>query len=1470
MEKPKIEFCDTPLWNSSLIISNSPDFTSCFHKTILIWIPCLVLFIYSPISVYLSFKKYNSKFTLSWIFITKLVVCFLLIGFELGLFLTELIESFKLSNVYLVDMIRSIILIISFVYVILLNFIFNRNGQKFSIIVTLYWTILIISYSITLRSKLINFPQNKNFKFWVFVSTLGFIIFNWFLSFFSEHKEKINKKLYPESNANLISWLTFTWISKLIYKGYKKNLDTNDVWGFDEENSSKDVGEELEQEWNRLKTSYDMKKRSVSKKSLNHHEEFELKEKVEFNDGKRPSLGLCILRIHLKNILIASVLVLSHDLLDLTGPLILDGLINFVSNDKYPKLVGYFFAILLFIRLIILSLCQNHNFNYAFLAGVRTRSALMNLIYKKSLRLSTESRRKATTGEILNLMQVNTHIFVELSMYGHQLWSGPIKVILSSVILWFYLGPAVFAGLGAMAVLVPLNSIFMGHYSKAETRKLKFKDSKMKILNEVLNGIKVIKFYGWEISFENLINKIRNQELKVLHRASISYCFFNFSFGFTTFAVTFFSLLTYIYISGNVLTPNVAYVSFSLFNTIRLPLFLIGPAISNFIQTLVSLKRIQKFLFLEEIDDGQISYEKDAENAILFEKATFSWSKYSQDAFLRNLNLSIPRGKLIAVVGKVGSGKSSLLSSILGEMNKTTGYLNVDGSISYVPQQAWIQNATVKENILFGTPYDEAFYNKVLKSCALVTDLSILTAGDKTEIGEKGINLSGGQKQRISLSRAVYNNSDIYLLDDPLSAVDAHVGKHIFDNVIGHNGILKNKTRILVTNSINFLPEVDTILMLEQGDIIEVGSYTDLMKQDGKFSKFISNSFVNESESKKSQDEENKSHVDDKIEAIIQEADDDEETGKLIESEKIEVGNLKFKTIISYFKSSSLPLTMLFLICYALMNVFYALSSFWLTEWTNSNISESGDSLTKGYRILIYGILGLAQNFFSLVAELVSVKMIMNSCRNLHEGMLKSIMRSTMQFFESTPIGRILNRFSKDATSLELVLPYSFKDIAYCLFDVLTAIVVISISTPLFLSVLAPMILVYFFLQRYYVASSSKLKRLDSASKSPIFSHFGETLNGITTIKAYKAQKRFISIIEKKIDDNNMFFYPSMVTNRWSAIAMEGIGNFLTLAASIFAINAKGSISPGIIGLSITFALNISGMLRYAVKCAAEFESNMTSVERIKEYSTTPQEADWENKSYKPCSDWPNNGEITFKDYSVRYREDLDYALKSINCEIKPSEKIGIVGRTGAGKSSLSLGLFRLLESKEGEIIIDGMNINKMGLHDLRQKLTIIPQDPVLFSGSLRMNLDPFEQSTDEQIWSALEKAHLKPFIEKLDGQLLFECSEGGENLSVGQRQLICLARALLRNSKILLLDEATAAIDHHTDDIIQETIRNSFSHCTMLTIAHRLNTIMDSDRIIVLDKGSIIEFDTPKNLLFNKNSLFYSMALTAGIVNEF
>ncbi|RUS82898.1 hypothetical protein EGW08_009321 [Elysia chlorotica] len=485
----------------------------------------------------------------------------------------------------------------------------------------------------------------------------------------------------------------------------------------------------------------------------------------------------------------------------------------------------------------------------------------------------------------------------------------------------------------------------------------------------------------------------------------------------------------------------------------------------------------------------------------------------------------------------------------------------------------------------------------------------------------------------------------------------------------------------------------------------------------------------------------------------------------------------------------------------------------------------------------------------------------------LHAGLLVNILASPMNFFDTTPIGRIVNRFSKDLDTLDTVIPLISGMFLMCFFQTLSTLLVISLSTPMFLAVIFPLLFFYYFVQKFYVGTSRQLKRLESVSKSPIYSHFGETVTGAATIRAFKQEQRFIKDSETKVDNNQICYYPSIVANRWLAIRLEVVGNLIIFFASLFAVMGREDLSPGIVGLSITYAMNVTQTLNWMVRMTCELETNIVAVERIKEYTETPTEAPWVLEHNRPKPDWPQKGEIEFKDYKLRYREGLDLVLKGITCNIKSGEKIGIVGRTGAGKSSLTIALFRIIEAAGGQILLDGVDVSTIGLHDLRSKITIIPQDPVLFSGTLRMNLDPFEMYSDEQVWFALEHAHLKTFVSGLAQGLLYECSEGGENLSVGQRQLVCLARALLRKTQLLILDEATAAVDLETDALIQATIRTEFEGCTVLTIAHRLNTIMDYSRIMVLEAGQIKEFNSPQALLQNRSSVFHSMAKDAGLV---
>ncbi|XP_035829877.1 multidrug resistance-associated protein 1 [Aplysia californica] len=900
--------------------------------------------------------------------------------------------------------------------------------------------------------------------------------------------------------------------------------------------------------------------------------------------------------------------------------------------------------------------------------------------------------------------------------------------------------------------------------------------------------------------------------------------------------------------------------------------------------------------------------------------------RYSQGLFKamhRCINLEVKPGSLVAVVGSVGSGKSSLLSAIMGEMNKVSGSVTVKSSMAYVPQEAWIQNATLRDNILFTSDYKPALYDKVVEACALKSDLEILPGGDQTEIGEKGINISGGQKQRVSLARAVYSRADIYLLDDPLSAVDSHVGKHIFHKVIGRQGVLRDKTRILVTHGVHWLPMVDKIVVLRNGEVAEVGSYEELVSHDGDFAQFLKEFFVAESEDEEEGKEdpeiaEMKKQVSQRLELMTGTSSGDESVKlsqsfrrpvssvegatprkdkdtpagsrdrltekrmglkppkigqKLIEEETAETGTVSRRVYWKYMKAIG-PLSFLFSLflyaCYIAVTVF---SSIWLAQWTddkylaNVSLKDTEEYVDKTNLYLgLYAGLGAFQGFFLYTYAATILWKIVSASGALHNMMLSNVMRSPMAFFDTTPIGRIVNRFSRDVDVLDSDLPNTIRAAIRSTGLVMVALINIAYSTPIVLSVIFPIITLYVLIQRVYMPASRQIRRIDSTTRSPIYVHFSETLSGAASIRAYGAQQRFMDHSETLVDYNFKFYFASIATSTWLQVRLEFLGNLIVLAAAIFAVS-DSSLSAGLAGLSVSYATQVTASLGFLTQVVTQIETNAVSVERIIEYTETDAEAAWYNLDNRPAPEWPEEGNLEFDDLQIRYRPGLELVLKGVSCQLKPGEKVGIVGRTGAGKSSLTVALFRLVEAAAGKVLMDGHDIASLGLHDLRSRITILPQDPVIFSGTIRMNLDPSEQHMDSEVWEALEHAHLKDFVNGLAGQLDYNCGEGGQNLSMGQRQLLCLARTLLRRSRVLVLDEATAAVDMETDELIQKTIREEFKHSTVLTIAHRLNTIMDYDRVIVMDKGVIKEMDSPSALLSNTDSVFFSMAKDANLV---
>ncbi|KAF3420729.1 LOW QUALITY PROTEIN: hypothetical protein E2986_00606 [Frieseomelitta varia] len=1528
------QFCGTEFWNKSLTWdTDDPEITECFQKTVLVWVPCAFLWLFSGIEIYYFLNSKSKNIPYTWLFISKQILIVALIVLNI-VDLGRAIHRSTYEKVYNVDYCTPVIKIITFIKAGTLVIYNKKYGMRTSGLLFLFWFLLAICGAIQYRSLLRLYINNSEvtYSFVSYMIHYPIVILLFLLNFLVDAEPKYSKypkveKPCPEQRSSFPAKIFFTWFDSMAWKGFKTPLETTDLWSINPEDTAKEIVPTFDKYWNKSSqknnkvfwTYFSVQNTKASFRKSSGRVDFNNEYKKKTSSVLPP---LC--KAFGATFLFGAALKFVQDIITFASPQILKLLIDFIDGHE-SLWKGYFYAVLLLLTAVFQTLVLSQYFHRMFLVGLRIRTALIAAIYRKALRISNSARKESTVGEIVNLMSVDAQRFMDLTAYINMIWSAPLQIILALYFLWDILGPAVLAGLAVLLILIPINVLITNRLKTLQIRQMKHKDERVKLMNEVLNGIKVLKLYAWEPSFEEQILKIRTKEIKVLKETAYLNSGTSFIWSFAPFLVSLVSFATYILIDeNNRLTSKIAFVSLSLFNILRFPLSILPMMIGNMIQAYVSVKRINKFMNTEELDPNNVQHDPSESHTLLIENGTFTWDLENiERPTLRNINL---HGQLIAVVGTVGSGKSSLLSALLGEMDKISGRVNTKGSIAYVSQQAWIQNASLQDNVLFGKSLHKSVYNRVIESCALNPDLKVLPAGDQTEIGEKGINLSGGQKQRVSLARAVYNDSDIYFLDDPLSAVDSHVGKHIFENVIGPNGLLKKKTRILVTHGITYLPEVDNIIVLKDGEITEVGSYKQLLEKRGAFSEFLvqhlqevhadgeseadlheikqhlestigsnelqqkltrGRSRLSESQSESSSIADRRSlngslkrqySTSSQQSGIYENSNKMKETKllppklgeKLIEVEKTETGSVKWRVYSHYFKSIGWFLSILTIIMNAIFQGFSIGSNAWLSVWSDSNLTNYNDTVNQVEQNMYLGVyagLGLGQGVTVLGGALILAKGTIRASVNLFESTLQRVLRNPMSFFDKTPTGRILNRLSKDTDVIDNTLPSILRSWIACLFGVIATLVVISVSTPEFIAIIVPISVIYYFVQRFYVASSRQLKRLESVSRSPIYSHFSETVSGAQMIRAFGVQNRFIEESESKVDFNQMCYYPSIIANRWLAVRLEMVGNLIIFFSALFAVLSRDTIKSGVVGLSVSYALQITQTLNWLVRMTSDVETNIVAVERIKEYGETPQEAVWKNPDCTPPKEWPVQGRVEFKDYKVRYREGLDFVLCGLSFSVNGGEKVGIVGRTGAGKSSLTLALFRIIEAADGKIIIDDIDIAKLGLHDLRSRLTIIPQDPVLFSGSLRINLDPFNSYSDDEVWRALEHAHLKCFIKTLPNGLLYELSEGGENLSIGQRQLICLARALLRKTKVLILDEATASVDLETDDLIQRTIRQEFKDCTILTIAHRLNTILDSDRVIVLDNGRIVEYDSPESLLHNSTSLFNSIAKDAGLV---
>uniref|UniRef100_A0A1I8M691 ABC-type glutathione-S-conjugate transporter n=2 Tax=Musca domestica TaxID=7370 RepID=A0A1I8M691_MUSDO len=1537
------EFCGSKFWDlNETWYTFDPDFTPCFEQTVLVWAPCAFFWAFCIFDFYYLKASLDKNIPWNKLNISKLLLTLGLLVLTAIDFIMAMVGKGNEDTadfIYPVEIWTPVIKFATFALILIFIPLNRKYGVQTSGCQFLFWFLLTI-FSIPrcrtevraerIRSQVVESSLSDQpdyswdeYKYVSFMIYFAFCCAMLFLNCFADARPRETKyqrtdKEIPENSASFLSRITYQWFDTMAWRGYRNPLEEKDLWDLRPQDSCKEVMPIFAYYWNKnVRKNYKVDPNQPKVKFSNGKVSFDNPHGAK-NGKKKGDASIMppIIKSFGGVFLFGSMMKLMTDVLTFAQPQVLRWIIGFVEDyedEKQPQWKGIFYAVLLFLLAAVQTIILGQYFHRMFIVGLRIRTALINAIYRKALVLSNATRKESTVGEIVNLMAVDAQRFMDLTTYLNMLWSAPLQIGLALYFLWQLLGPSVLAGLAVMIVLIPVNGVIANRIKTYQIRQMKYKDERVKLMNEVLSGIKVLKLYAWEPSFEKQVLEIREKEIATLKSTAYLNASTSFLWSCAPFLVSLVTFATYVLIDeNNVLDATKTFVSLSLFNILRFPLTMLPMLISNLVQTQVSVSRINKFMNSEELDPNNVQHDPKKPHPLSIENGTFSWG--DGEITLKNINMHVKKNTLCAIVGTVGSGKSSVVQAYLGEMEKISGTVNTVGSIAYVPQQAWIQNSTLRDNILFGKPYDRKRYNRVIDACALRPDIEMLSAGDQTEIGEKGINLSGGQKQRISMARAVYSDADLYFLDDPLSAVDSHVGKHIFEQVIGPKGLLAKKTRVLVTHGITFLPQTDNIYVMKLGEISENGTYQELLNKKGDFSDFLMQHLQEGGEEAEDldvikqqlegtlQSDELKNQFRKVITLAKQESLSDsvsvrsfesgtsslrrrkrmdsqtsvttvaskkdmEEQGKLIETEKSQTGGVEFAVYKHYIKSVGIFLSMATLILNFVFQAFQIGSNLWLTKWSNDK-NVANDTGLRDMYLGVYGAFGFGQVITSFFSTLAIGLGGVYCSKVLHAVMLDYVFRWPMELFDTTPLGRIVNRFSKDMDTVDNILPLNLRVVITQAYSVLATIVVISMSTPIFLAVIIPIAFLYYFAQRFYVATSRQLMRLESVSRSPIYSHFGETVTGVSTIRAYAVQDRFIDESDNKVDKNQICKYPSLIANRWLAIRLEMVGNLIILFASLFAV-LGGQTNPGLVGLSVSYALQVTQTLNWLVRMSSDIETNIVAVERIKEYGETKQEAPWEIENSKVPRDWPEQGQVCFEDFKVRYREGLDLVLRGISFKIAGGEKVGIVGRTGAGKSSLTLALFRIIESAGGRILIDGIDISTLGLHTLRSRLTIIPQDPVLFSGSLRINLDPFEVKSDEEIWKALELSHLKTFVKSLPSGLNHEITEGGENLSVGQRQLVCLARALLRKTKVLILDEATAAVDLETDDLIQKTIRSEFADCTILTIAHRLNTILDSDKVIVLDKGEISEFDSPNNLLNNPQSAFYSMAKDANLVRK-
>ncbi|XP_039253748.2 ATP-binding cassette sub-family C member 5-like [Styela clava] len=1321
---------------------------------------------------------------------------------------------------------------------------------------------------------------------------------------------------HPIDNAGFFSTVFYSWVTGLVWKLYRSPVPIESLWKVPKYDAAETNCQRFVRLWS---------------------------EEIK-NRGDLASLKRVIFRFIRTRLAVSTICILFFVLAQFaSNGIVVRYLLQYVETSNSDLKAGILLVVGMLIAEVIRLICFSMSFAVSMRSGARTRAALTMAVFQKILQVPpTES---SSVGEIVNLCSSDGDRVFDAINVGHLLLTGPIMFVVGTTYVCFLVGPIALSGCGIFILILLLQIGLMKVLNLLRQKAVKFTDQRVKSINEILSSIKLIKMYAWEESFTKVVHHIRNNEWKYLHRAMFLQSFNMGLAGLTPYVATIVTIVLAILLGQNI-TSSEAFTCFSMFHLMSFSLKVIPVAMKNVAEAGVAIDRAQKVLNRREFIDYLTKEIKSPDVPIVLNQATLSWPTESSNAdggnsveksddvsnsidveksgltknglststqsssCLSNITMEIAKGSLIGVCGRVGSGKSSLVSSMLGYLQLDDGSVAVSGSIAYCAQQAWIMNDTIRDNITFGLQYDTEKYDRIVKACCLLPDFDILQSGDFTEVGERGVNMSGGQKQRINIARAIYMDKDIYLLDDPLSAVDAHVGKALFENAIVK--LLKNmgKTIVLVTHRLEYLPYCDKVVLMKDGRIWEQGTHDELLNDGDEYYQLYK---MWSKEKEGDQQEKPKNTIKEKLLPSV----DDEiyshaekmKRGRLMTIEEKAKGAISAEAYRMYIKAAggwfvtifNFFTFILFIGCQQFSS---AWMSYWLKQGSGRNVStievivnnftglpreanfSSGfnstfdftvsTSLTPSqttvsplpfvedrvidnpklyFYLSVFGYTIAASVFSMMLKAYVFATLSLRASHGLHNMLFDKIMHSTMEFFDTTPTGRILNRFQKDQDMLDTIIPMLVDLVLSFWVLILSCLIFIAYVFPYFLAsmvIYVPVFLAAFFIFKRAV---TEMKRQDNITRSPWISHITTSITGIHTIRAYNRTKDFLVRFQELLDTNSIPYFLYVAINRWLVTRLDFMAISLVVLSSLLIVLTNGAIQAAYAGLAITSTLMLSLIFQFTARTSVEAEANFVCAERIVHYITTvPQEPKSAGKADLDPK-WPEFGSVRFNNVKMRYRDGLPLVLQDISFTINTCEKIGVVGRTGSGKSSLGVVLFRLVELCGGSIEIDGVNIAELSLSQLRSKIAIIPQEPVLFTGTVKYNVDPFDQYSEEEIWLALERTHLKETILSLPMKLEAPVSENGGNFSVGERQLMCLTRALLRRNKVLILDEATASIDARTDRLVQDTVNEYFSDCTLITIAHRLHTVMTCDRIMVLDQGTVEEFDTPDVLSKNPDS---------------